>query len=146
MIGLYLLLFFYFCSATNSHVGLSFCVSLINRQEVIADADLSSNSNSKSVVEMFSIPPMAQEPQQKFRERFSSSLSNSTNRMCSPSTKELPPIAQEPQQQCQERSTSFLSNSTNRMCSPSNEGVSNAPRRRYPLGPSVYTSNDRTGI
>ncbi len=136
----------YFCSATNSHVCLSFCVSLINRLEVIADADSSSKSDSKSVKEMFSIPLMAQEPQQQHQERFSSSLSHSTNRTPSSSTKELPPMAQEPQQQCQERSTSSLSNSTNRTCSLSNEGVSNAPRRRSPLGPFVYTSNGRTGI
>jgi hypothetical protein len=87
----------YFCSVTNSHVCLSFCVSLISRQEVIADAILSSKSDSESVVEMFSIPPMAQEPQQQHQERFLSSLSNSTNRTRSPSTKELPPMAQEPQ-------------------------------------------------
>ncbi len=132
--------------ATNSHVCLSFCVSLIDRQEFIADADLSSKSDSESVVEMFSIPPMAQEPQQQHQERLSSSLSNSTNRTRSPSTEELPPMAQEPQQQCQERLTSSLSNSTNRTRLPSNKGVSNAPRRRSPIGPFVYTSNGRTGI
>jgi hypothetical protein len=119
---------------------------LIDRQEVIVDADLSSESDSKSVVKIFSIPPMAQEPQQQHKEQLLSSLSNSTNRTRSPSTKELPPMAQEPQQQRQERSTSSLSNSTNRTLSPSNEGILNAPRRRSPIGPFVYTSNGRTGI
>jgi hypothetical protein len=68
----FLFIYLYFCSATNSHVCLSFCVSVIDRQEVIADANFSSKSNSESVVEMFSIPPMAQEPQQQHQERFSS--------------------------------------------------------------------------
>jgi hypothetical protein len=96
----------------TSHVCLSFFVSLINRREVIADADLSSPSDSKLVVEMFSIPPLAQQPQQ----------------------------------QCQERSSLSLSNSTNRTRLPSTKGISNAPRRRAPLGPFVFTSNGRTGI
>ncbi len=43
--------------------------------------------NSELVVEMFSIPPLAQQPQQQRQERPSSSLSNSTNRTCSLSTK-----------------------------------------------------------
>jgi hypothetical protein len=60
---------------------------LIDRRKVIADADLSSPSNSKLVVEMFSIPPLAQQPQQQCQERSSLSLSNSTNRTRSPSTK-----------------------------------------------------------
>jgi hypothetical protein len=108
----FIYLFCILCFATTSNVCLSFFVSLINRREVIADADLSSPSNSESVVEMFSIPPLAQQPQQQCQERLSSSLSNSTNRTRSPSTK----------------------------------GISNAPRRRAPLSPFVFTSNGRTGI
>jgi hypothetical protein len=113
LIGLYLsFIFLYFCLATTSHICLSFFISLINRREVIANADLSSPFDSESDVEMFSIPPLAQQPQQKLQERSSSSLSNSTNRMRSLSTK----------------------------------GISNAPCRRAPLGPFVFTSNGRTGI
>ncbi len=49
-------------------------------------------------------------------------------------------------QQRQERSSSSLSNSTSGTLLPSTKGVSNAPRRRSPLGPFVFTSNGRTGI
>jgi hypothetical protein len=77
----------YICSAPTSHVCLSFFVSLIKLCEVITDADLSSPSDSKSVMEMFSIPPLAWQPQQQCQERPSSSLSNSTNRTRSSSTK-----------------------------------------------------------
>jgi hypothetical protein len=66
---------------------LSFFVSLIDRRKVIADADLSSPFDSELVVEMFSIPPLAQQPQQQYQERPSLSLSNSTNRMRSSCTK-----------------------------------------------------------
>ncbi len=83
----FIYLFCIFCLATTSHVCLSFFVSLIDRREVIADADLSPPSDSKLVVEMFSILPLAQQPQQQCQERSSSSLSNGTNRMRSPSTK-----------------------------------------------------------
>jgi hypothetical protein len=65
---------------------MSSFVSLINRCKVIADDDLSFPSNSKSVVEMFSIPPLGQQPQQQCQERSSSSLSNTTNIMRTPST------------------------------------------------------------
>jgi hypothetical protein len=102
----------YFCLATTSHVCLSFFVSLIDRCEVIANADLSSLSNNKLVVKMFSIPPLAQQPQQQCQQRLSLSLSNSTNRM---------------------RLLSTVS-------------ISNAPGRRAPLGPFVFTSNGRTDI
>jgi hypothetical protein len=73
----------------TSHICLAFFVSLIDRREVIADADLSSPSDSKSVVEMFSNPPLAQQPQQQCQERSSSSLSNSTNKMRLPSTVDI---------------------------------------------------------
>jgi hypothetical protein len=102
----------YFCFAMTSHVCLSFYVSLIDRREVIADADFSSPSDSELVLEMFSIPPLAQQLLQ----------------------------------QCQERSSLSLSNGTNRMCLPSTECISNAPCKRAPLGPFVFTSNGRTGI
>jgi hypothetical protein len=91
---------------------MSSFVSLIDRREVIADDDLSFPSDSKSVVEMFSIPPLGQQPQQ----------------------------------QCQERSSLSLSNTTNTTRSPSTNGISNAPSRRVPLGPFVFTSNGTTGI
>jgi hypothetical protein len=59
----------------------------------------------------------------------------------------VPPLGRPSQQQRQERSSSSLSNiTTNSMQSPANEGVSNAARRRVPLGPFVFTSNGRTGI
>jgi hypothetical protein len=87
-------------------------VSLINRCKVIVDDDLSFPSDSKSVVDMFSIPPLGQQPQQQCEERLSSSLSNTTNTMRLLST----------------------------------NGVSNAPSRRVPLGPFVFTSNGTTGI
>jgi hypothetical protein len=96
----------------SSHLCLSFFISVIDRREIITNADLSSPSDSKLVMEMFSIPPLAQQQQQ----------------------------------QCQEISTSSLSNSTNRTRLPSTKGISNAPRRRAPLGPYVFTSNGRTGI
>jgi hypothetical protein len=96
----------------TSHVCMSSFISLIDRRELIADDDLSFPCDSELLVEMFSIPPLGQHPQQ----------------------------------QRQERSSLSVSNTTNTTCSPCINGISNAPSRRVPLGPFVFTSNGTTGI
>jgi hypothetical protein len=96
-----------------SSICIPYFVSVTDRREIVGDDDLSSASDSDSVLEMFSIPPLGRPSQQQHQERSSSSLSNTT---------------------------------TNSTQSPANEGISNAARRRVPLGPFVFTSNGRTGI
>jgi hypothetical protein len=96
-----------------SYVCIPYLVSVTDRRKIIGDDDLSSASDSDSVLEMFSIPPLGRPSQQQRQERSSSSLSITT---------------------------------TNSTHLPANEGVSNAARRRVPLGPFVFTSNGRIGI
>jgi hypothetical protein len=101
--------------------------SIIDRREVITDADLLSESDSKSVIQMFSIPP----------------LSEHQPRLQQPTQQQ-----QWTQQQRQEeRPSSSLSESSHRTRTSSMEGcVSNAPLWRTALGTFVYNSNSRTRI
>jgi hypothetical protein len=101
-----------------------YTLSIIDRVEVMVDADLSSSdSDSKSVMEIFnSFPGVSQQPQQ------------------------LPPH-QAQQQRRLERPPSSLSESTNRTRLSSVGGcVVNAPRRQNALGGFVHTGSGRTGI
>ncbi len=61
-----------------SYVCIPYFVSVIDRRETIGDDDLSSASDSDSVLEMFSIPPLGRPSQQQRQEILSSPLSNTT--------------------------------------------------------------------
>ena len=121
---------FCFLSTYISRVHLS----LINRREVIANANLPSSSYSESVMEMFTLPTLAR-PQQQRQERLLSSLTNSPSSSLSNSTNQTRLSSTEDQER------SSLSNSNNRTRSPANVYL-----RRSALGPFVFTSHGRTGI
>ncbi len=61
-----------------SYVCIPYFISVTDRREIVEDDDLSSASDSDSVLEMFSIPPLGRPSQQQRQERLSSSLSNTT--------------------------------------------------------------------
>jgi hypothetical protein len=61
-----------------SYVCIPYFISVTDRRDIIGDDDLSSASDSESVLEMFSIPPLGRPSQQQRQERSSSSLSNTT--------------------------------------------------------------------
>ncbi len=61
-----------------SYICIPYFVSVTGRRNIIRDNDLSSASDSESVLEMFSIPPLGRPSQQQRQERSSSSLSNTT--------------------------------------------------------------------
>ena len=107
---------------------LFFIASVIDRSEVIAGDDLSSD-DSDSVIEMFAIPPLARQPVERQQERPSSTSTTNTS-----------------------RSTTSTSNNTSQSASTTTANTStagsttNGARRRSALGGFVFTNNGRSGI
>jgi hypothetical protein len=54
-----------------SYICIPYFISVTDRREIVGDDDLSSASDSDSVLEMFSIPPLGRPSQQQCQERSS---------------------------------------------------------------------------
>ena len=88
-------------------------------------------SQHDSVIEMFAIPPLAQQQVQRQQERPSSTFTTNTSRSTTTSTS----------------NTSQLASTANTSTANTSEGTTtNATRRRSALGGFVFTSNGRSGI
>ncbi len=104
-----------------SHLRSSFFIaSVIDRSEILGD----SSDNSKSVVEMLAILPIACQQVQRQQERSLSTSTTNTSRLTSTAN------------------TSQLTSTAN----TSKGTTTNAPQRRSALGGFVFTGNGRTGI
>jgi hypothetical protein len=76
------------CTFLISYICIPYFVSVTDRRNIIGDDDLSSASDSESVLEMFSIPPLGRTSQQQCQERRLSSFlyqtQPQTQRTCRP--------------------------------------------------------------
>lgn len=123
--------FFYFVCIFSLLRYLFFIASVIDRSEVIAGDDLSSD-DSDSVIEMFAIPPLARQPVERQQERPSSTSTTNTSRSTTTSTSN--------------NTSQSASTTTTANASTAGSTTNRERTRRSALGGFVFTSNGRSGI